>query len=163
MIFFDPYLPSGYEKVFNAERVRTLDEIFRRGDIISLHCRLNPETQHMVNDRTLGLVKPGTILINTARGGLVDLDAVGRALKDGRLAAAGLDVLETEPPTQPLPRLLQAYRDREQWLDGRLVITPHIAYYSEEAVQDRKIKCLETMRDVLLDGLQTNIVAPDAH
>ncbi|ORX38068.1 hypothetical protein BD324DRAFT_624382 [Kockovaella imperatae] len=158
VIFCDPYLPTGYEKVFEAERTRRPEEVFSRANIISLHCRLTPETRHMVNDQTLQLVQPGTILINTARGGLVDLDAVERALEDGRLSGAGLDVLETEPPMEPLPNLLKAYRAKAACLDGKLVITPHIAYYSEESLEDRKRNCLETMRDVLLDGLSTNVV-----
>ena len=140
-----------------------MDDLFRSADTISLHCSYSPQTYHIINDRALRLTKPGSILINAARAELVDLDAVESALRDGRLAAAGLDVLEDQEPfCEPLPNLIKAYRAKEEWLMGRLVITPHVAFYSPEAVADMRLKSAETMRDVLFDGLDTNVIDPSS-
>lgn len=80
----------------------------------------------------------GSILVNTARGEIVDIDAVYNVLKSGQLAGAGLDVLPAEPvPEGDLtPKLVTAYRNKEEWLAGRLVITPHSAFYSPESFDD---------------------------
>jgi C-terminal binding protein len=102
------------------------------------------------------------VVVNTARGPILDLDALERCLRDGHLAGAGLDVVPEEPPREPLPSLLRAYRAREEWLTGRLVVTPHIAFHTPEAWDDIRTKSAETMRDVLVEGLRTNVIAPDA-
>ena len=101
------------------------------------------------------------MLVNTARGELVDLEALYDALKDGNLTGAGLDVIQVEPPVEPLPRLLQAYRSNEPWVAGRVIITPHVAFYSKESVDDMRLKSATTMRDVLFDGLMTNHIDPE--
>ncbi len=98
--------------------------------------------------------------MNTARGQLVaSLDIIETALRSGRLAAAGLDVLPDEPP-KPHP-LLDAWRRREDWLDGRLVITPHVAFYADEAWIEQRSKACETVRLCLLEGRLRNIVTVD--
>jgi C-terminal binding protein len=104
------------------------------------------------------MMKMGSVLINTSRGKVVDLDAVEEALKEGRLGAAALDVLPEEPIPDPPHPLIKAYREGEEWLRGRLVITPHVAYYSSEAWDDIRSLSCKTMRDVLLDGLKTNVI-----
>jgi lactate dehydrogenase-like 2-hydroxyacid dehydrogenase len=91
----------------------------------------------------------------------VDLEALELALRNGQLAAAGIDVIESEPPKDPLPGLIKAYKDKEERLMGRLVITPHAAWYSPESLVDMRLKSAETMRDVLLDGLDTNCIDPN--
>jgi phosphoglycerate dehydrogenase-like enzyme len=101
-------------------------------------------------------------VVNTARGPILDLDALERCLRDGHLAGAGLDVVPEEPPREKLPSLLRAYRAREDWLAGRLVITPHIAFHTPEAWDDIRIKSAETMRDVLVEGLRTNVIPPES-
>jgi C-terminal binding protein len=95
-----------------------------------------------------------------ARGDLVDLVALELALRTGRLAAAGINVLEKEPPRGPASRFSQAYRAKEDWLMGRLVITHHTAWYSPESLVDMRIKSAETMRDVLFDGMETDVINP---
>ncbi len=102
-----------------AEHVglEALDELLERADYVSLHTPLTPETRHLINDRTLALMKPTAVLVNTARGGLVDESALLQALLAGRLAGAALDVTATEPlpPESPL------------WDAPSLVLTPHAA------------------------------------
>ena len=96
----------------------------RTSDVISLHLGLTPATRHLVDAAFLAAAKPGAVLVNTARGGLVDGAALLAALEAGRLAGAGLDVLETEPPDE-VGRRLAAH--------PRVVVTPHTAWYSEES------------------------------
>jgi len=109
-------LPADIEKT-------DLDELFHTADVISLHCPLTPDTQSLVNQHTLSLMKPSAILINTGRGPLVDEQAVAQALTTGRLAAYCADVLCEEPPQKGSPLL-----DCEN-----AFITPHIAWATREA------------------------------
>jgi D-3-phosphoglycerate dehydrogenase len=106
-------------------RAATLDEVLSEADIVSIHSPLTPATRHLIDERALRRMKPTAVLLNTARGPIIDEGALGRALSDGWIAGAGLDVLEQEPP-DPACRLLQ--------LDN-VVITPHIAAYSDEYLE----------------------------
>jgi C-terminal binding protein len=110
----------------------------------------------------LSLLPPGAVVINTARGPIIDLDALETLLHDGSIAGAGLDVLPVEPPEEPLPDLLRAYRSREPWLEGRLVITPHSAFHTPEAWEDIRRKSAETMASVLLTNDPQNVIAPES-
>jgi D-lactate dehydrogenase len=105
----------------------TPDDLLRRADIVSLHAPLTPETRHLMNAEVFAKMKPGAILINTARGGLVDTHALLEVLDSGHLRGAGLDVLEEEEQLSACGASL---------LEGRpnLIITPHMAYASHEAV-----------------------------
>jgi len=109
-------MPEGVEKM-------GWDEALREADVLSLHCPLTAETQHLMNAQTLSLMKPTAILINTGRGPLVDESAVAQALSDGRLRAYCADVLSVEPARADNP-LLKA---------PRCYLTPHIAWASREA------------------------------
>jgi glycerate dehydrogenase len=100
-----------------------LEELFRQSDVVSLHCPLTPETQHIINPRSLAWMKPTAILINTSRGPLVDEQALADALNSGRLAAAGLDVLAEEPPVGMNPLLAAK----------NCFVTPHIAWATRAA------------------------------
>ncbi len=106
-------------------RLVELETLFRQSDVLSLHAPLTPETHHLVNARTLSWMKPSALLINTARGGLVDEAALLQALTEGRLAGAGLDVLSVEPPPPDHP-LFRA---------PNCLITPHMAWATREARQ----------------------------
>ena len=109
-------LPQGVEII-------ALDEIFRRADVISLHCPLTPETQELINRERLALMKDSAFLINTSRGPLIDEEALAEALNSGRLAGAGLDVLSVEPPTSDNPLLTAK----------NCIVTPHIAWATKAA------------------------------
>lgn len=120
-----------------ADRVSFL-EVLRSSDVISLHCPLTDETRNLIGANELQQMKPGAILINTARGGLIDDHALLDALQSGRLAGAGIDVLRNEPP-----------RDGNPLLDvdlPNLIVTPHNAWASRQAMQ--------TLADQLIDNLE---------
>ncbi len=102
-------------------------------------------------------MKPGAILINTARGGLVDLDALEEALRADRIAAAALDVLPEEPP-DPAHPLFAALQADAPWLHGRLIVTPHAAFLSAEAIADMRRGAVATAAAYLRDGTLVNCV-----
>ncbi|OPH56605.1 glycerate dehydrogenase [Paenibacillus ferrarius] len=110
------------EPTSGIEWVQT-EELLRRADVVSLHCPLTPETTQLINAERIALMKPTAILLNTARGGLLNEDDVAQALNEGRLGGAGLDVLTVEPPSPDNP-LLHA---------RNVIITPHIAWATQEA------------------------------
>jgi C-terminal binding protein len=140
VVIYDPYQPAGLEKSLGVERVFQLDELLVQAQFLSLHCPLTPETHHIVNDHSIGLLPRGAYLINTARGGCVDLDAVLRGLDNGHLTAAGLDVVEGEP--------LNNERARNH---PRIVFTPHAAYYSVEGYVEMRRKGVEEIIRALRD------------
>lgn len=123
----------------------TLNELLSESDIISLHVPYNKHTHHLINSDNIKLIKPGAILINTARGGVVDLDALLYALDNKILAGAGLDVIEGEELIQEEKELLTNQKNPEKIAQlikehilikkDNVVFTPHIAFYSREALQ----------------------------
>ena len=163
VMFYDPNLPNGVELGVGIGRAATLEELLRASDVLSVHAPLTPETRGMLGLAQLSLLPKGAVLVNTARGPIVDVDAVATLLKRGHLAGVGLDVLPVEPPVAPEPELLRAFRAREPWTEGRLIITPHSAFYSPEAWQDIRVKSAETMRAALLGPKPQNVVPPDAY
>ena len=160
VVFFDPHRPSGSDLALGIERERTLEGLLARADVLSIHAPLTPDTRGLIGGRELALLPDGAVLVNTARGPIVDLDAVAEALHSGRLAGAGLDVVPVEPPVEPVPDLLRAYRAKEQWLEGRLIVTPHSAYHTPEAWADIRRKSAETMAAALSNQPQ-NVIAPE--
>lgn len=160
VIFYDPYLSEGHDLAVGYERVRTLEELLRRADIVSLHVPLSEQTKNMINAKTLAQMKANSILINIARGGLVDLAALEDALRSGRLEAAGLDVLSKEPPDASMP-LVGPWARREAWLKGRLVITPHAAFFSAAGYRDMRTFSAEILLAYLTGGTLRNNVNPD--
>ncbi len=122
VIFHDPYLPNGADKAVGITRVRTLDELLTQCDVLSLHCPLNDETRHLIAERELALLKPGAFVVNTARGGVIKKTAILAALYEGRIAGAGLDVIEDEP-----------LRSEEEAAAPNLIATCHAAFCSVES------------------------------
>jgi C-terminal binding protein len=117
----------------------------------------------MIGAAQLALLPQNAVLVSTARGTAIDIDALEAALRTGRLAGAGLDVLPVEPPVEPIPSLLGAYRAREDWTVGRLIVTPHSAYLSPEAARDIRVKSAETMRAALFSNRPQNVITPEMY
>lgn len=130
-------LPEGVKKM-------SLEEIFKNCDVVSLHCPLTPSTQEMVNAERLNLMKPNAILINTGRGPLINEQDLADALNEGKILAAGLDVLSTEPPLSTNP-LLSA---------RNCFITPHIAWATKEA----RIRLMRIAVNNLNEFMKGNII-----
>lgn len=106
----------------------TLDDLLAKADIISLHTPLTNETFHLINEEKLSLCKPNAVIINTARGNVIDMKALAKALQNGALAGAAIDVFEKEPPLPLDHPLFQA---------PNCIVVPHIAYATQEAFEDR--------------------------
>ena len=161
VVFYDPYLPNGVELALGIERAASLEDLLRQTDTLSIHAPLTPETRGMLGREQLALLLPEAVVVNDARGPIIDLDALADLLRDGHIAAAGLDVLPVEPPVEPIPELLRAYRAREKWLEGRLVITPHSAWLTPHSWEDTRRKSAETMRAALLTNRPQNVITPE--
>ncbi|MGE5616834.1 MAG: C-terminal binding protein [Bacillota bacterium] len=146
IIACDPYIPVA--DFPNDVRRVDREALFRESDIVSLHVPLNPETRGMVDARMFALMKPGSFLVNTARGGVVALDDLLSALDDGTLAGAGLDVLPKEPPADDDPLLG----------DPRVILSPHSAFYSVEGERELRRKAAQNLIDWALTGRPTYVV-----
>ena len=125
-----------------------LDELLSGCDVVSLHVPLNDGTRGLIGARELGLMKKTAFLINTARGPVVDSAALAKALSDGVIAGAGIDVFETEPP---IPR------DHPLFSAPNLVATPHVAFATKEALEKRAVIVFENLA-AWLDGAPENVV-----
>jgi C-terminal binding protein len=163
VVFYDPYRPNGTELALGIARAKSLEELLAQSDVLSVHTPLTPETTGLLGHRELSLLPRDAVVINTARGPTIDLDALEALLKNGHIAAAGLDVIPVEPPVPPIPSLLRAYRARESWLEGRLVVTPHSAFFTPDAWEDIRRKSAETMAAALLSNTPQNVISPDSY
>jgi D-3-phosphoglycerate dehydrogenase len=152
VLIYDPYKPAAEIKAAGCEPVSNLDAALPRADFVSIHCPKNPETVGMFNAARLARMKPTAYLINTARGGIIDEPALYDVLSSGKLAGAGLDVFEQEPP--PSGHSLFALPN--------VIMAPHVAGVTREAV-DRMSE--QTARNILsaLDGqpLRQNVINQD--
>ena len=148
--FFDPYLSTGVEKVFDYKRYYSLYDMISNCDIVSFHVPLTNETLYMVDNKFFTQIKKGSIILNTARGKIIKFNSLYDALKNNLVKAAGLDVLEHEPPDYNHP-LLSAWQKQEPWIKNRLIITPHAAFYNNESfVEMREKAAMEAKR--ILEG-----------
>ena len=163
VVFYDPYLPNGVELGLGIQRAATLEELLKQTDTLSVHAPLTPETHGMLGLKELALLPKGAVVVNTARGPIIDIDALVPLLRDGHLAGVGLDVVPVEPPVEPVPELIRAYRAREPWTIGRLIITPHSAFFTPQAWDDIRSKSAETMRAALLGPRAQNVIPPDSY
>jgi phosphoglycerate dehydrogenase-like enzyme len=120
--FYDPYVPNGVDKAVGVVRLRQMEQLLRVADILSLHCPLNPETRHLITERELRMMRAGAFIVNTARGAIIEKNALLNALREGRLAGAGLDVVEDEPLKTP-----------EEAATPNLIVTCHAAFCSVES------------------------------
>jgi D-3-phosphoglycerate dehydrogenase/C-terminal binding protein len=157
VVFHDPYKPDGYDRALGIRRVETLDELLTQSLVVSMHCPLTDETRHLIGAAAIASMPRGSYLVNTARGGVVDTRALPEALASGRLAGAGIDVLEQEPPPDDDP-LLRAWRDPSHAAHHRLILNPHAAFYSEEGLLDIRRKSAEACRRALSGLPPRNVV-----
>lgn len=155
--FYDPALPNGAELAFGFTRARTLVELLGLADVVTIHAPLTDETRAMINASAIAAMKPGSYLINTARGPICDTSALLEGLKSGKLAAVGLDVLPNEPATLNDP-LVAAWRANEPWIRGRMLLNPHAGFFSPDAFVDLRRKAIETAYYYLRDGKLANCV-----
>ena len=133
-IAYDPYLPESVFEEMGAKRAESADEIYAEADIISVNMLLNDETYHIIGKESIAKMKDGVIIVNTARGALLDLESVTEGLKSGKIGAAGIDVWEVEP----VPA------DAEILKDDNAIVSPHAAFNSIEANMDLRTKSLMT-------------------
>ena len=160
VIFYDPYVLDGKDQSVGFVRIESLEDLLREADVVSVHTPLTPETDCMINGQAISCMKKDAILITTARGRVVDLDAVTDALKTNRIAAAGLDVFPKEPP-DPEHMLFTALRNGEEWTVGRVVVTSHVAWFSPDGARDCREKAARTVINYLADGVLKNCVNVD--
>jgi glyoxylate reductase len=128
-------LPEAVERMFGARHVADLDRLMAKADILTLHCPLSEETRHMVDARRIALMKPGSSIVNTARGELIDQEALIAALQSGHLAGAGLDVYPDEPRVDP--RLIA---------HPNVMTLPHIGSATTEGREDSGHKVIANIR-----------------
>lgn len=152
IVAYDPYAPESLELPQGVGRRADLDELLALSDVVSLHCPLTDETRHIVDAQALSLMKPSAFLLNVSRGGLVDERALLEALDTGKLAGAGLDVFEDEPPRTDHPLIRHP----------RVLATPHVAWRSQEAAVELRRKAVDEAIRVL-QGKSPNsaVVTPE--
>jgi C-terminal binding protein len=145
--FYDPYVSAGYEKALAVCRFSDLNSLLEQSDIVTLHVPLTADTFHLIAAMELARMKPGSFLINTARGPMVHERALAEALRNGRLAGAALDVIEKEPSV-----------GEELRLQKKCLITPHCAFYSQQSLTELREKSAMIIRDVLNGKPARNVV-----
>ena len=146
---YDPGVPGFVMRADGVEPMESLGELFEQSDVVSLHCVLNDETRGMIGRDLLSKARPNMMLVNTARGALVDQEALLDALKEGRIAGAALDVYPKEPPGQ-----------LELFSLPNVVVTPHLGASTREAQLVVALSIAEQVRDCLLHGRIFGQVTP---
>jgi D-3-phosphoglycerate dehydrogenase len=142
IVAFDPYFED--RQSYGWVEFLPLEDVLGQADILSVHAPLNPETRHLLDSDQFGIMKKGVILVNTSRGGLISEEALIRALENGTVALAGLDVLESSDTEYGQSALLR--------FPERVFITPHMGWYSEESVRDLQRKTALNVYEMLTRG-----------
>ncbi len=132
---YDTYWDEAFARQHEIERVTGLDDILRRADVVTLHTNLTPETRHLINSGNIGLLKRGVVVVNCARGELVELKAIVEALKSKAILAYAADVLDQEPPPADYPLLGLP----------NVILTPHIGSRTHESVQRQATCAVENL------------------
>jgi len=147
VIAYDPVAETGPVPLVD------LDDLFERADVISLHAPLTETTRNIVSRERMEAMKPGSIVVNVSRGGLVDEAALAELLESGHLGGAGIDVFEEEPMALDHP-LLEA---------PRAILTPHVAWRNDDSARDYQVKAQEQAEMALAGREMTSTVNPDAY
>lgn len=148
---YDPYVEDDIFALLKIERKYELEDLLEDSDYISIHTPLTTETHHMIDAPALAKMKKHAIIVNTARGPIIDEEALCEALDAGTIAAAGIDVLATEPPAADYPLLAKP----------NALITPHVAWYSEESFEKDMIDGMDELERVLKGRRPRFIVNPE--
>jgi D-3-phosphoglycerate dehydrogenase len=151
IVVHDPYLNEDSFPAGQAPKFVSFDELLATADFVSVHTPLTTDTRHLVGEPELERMKPSAFLINTCRGPVIDEYALARALDDGKLAGAGIDVLEGEPP--PADHPIRSAKN--------VVITPHTAFYSEESLEELQRRTAQCAADVLRGKIPENVYNSD--
>jgi D-3-phosphoglycerate dehydrogenase / 2-oxoglutarate reductase len=149
VLAYDPYASTAV--LDPAVTIVELPELLRESDVVSLHAPLTPETQGLIGTEALAQIKPGAVLVNCGRGGLLDLDAAHEALRAGRLSGVGLDVYEPEPPD-----------DHPLFHHPDVVLTPHVTGLSQRARRLTFQQLADGMVDVLSGRRPAHVANPEA-
>jgi D-3-phosphoglycerate dehydrogenase len=144
VIAYDPYLKENPEGI----QLKDFDAVLRESDFISIHCPLNDSTRHLIGEKEFKKMEKKPVLINTSRGPIIDEEALIRALKEGLVAGAGLDVLEKEPPDSANPMLAM----------DNVILSPHVGFYSEESISELKRRTAKNVLDVLTGKWPASVV-----
>ncbi|MSU40526.1 MAG: C-terminal binding protein [Pedosphaera sp.] len=147
VVFYDPYLPNGVHKAVGIERAASLPELLKQCDVLSLHCPLSAATRHLIAEKELALLKPTAYVVNTARGAIIKKTAILRALREGRIAGAGLDVIEDEP-----------LRTAEEAATPNLIATCHAAFCSVEGMIEMRSTSARIAKAAALGQPLENVV-----
>ncbi|MFT4242023.1 MAG: C-terminal binding protein [Acidovorax sp.] len=140
VVFYDPYVQSGIEKTFGVRRADTLIELLESVDYISIHASLTETSHHLIGPKEFERIKKGALIVNTARGSIIDKTSLTHALEAGTIAMAGLDVIEGEP-----------FVSDNLKVASNIILTAHSAFYSEEAFQEMREKSAR-MANLILAG-----------
>ncbi len=147
-VAYDPYLSPSRARSLQVELFEDLDQVLAQSDFVTMHMPLTAETKHIINAERISKMKRGARIVNCARGGLIDEQALFEALKSGQIAAAALDVYEAEPPPSDFPLRSLA----------NVVFTPHLGASTAEAQESVGIEIAEAIRSILLEGVIRNAV-----
>jgi len=150
LVACDPYVPDGVFAALGIQRLG-LDDVCKTADMLTIHALLNSETRGIVCEQTLRLMKRSAVIVNTARGGLIKTDDLVRAIREGGIAGAALDVIEPEPlpPDHPIRSL------------PRVLITPHAAWYSEDAEPELRRMAARTIVQALQGERPATLLNPE--
>ena len=149
MVACDPLLATG--QAVDGVEIVSFEEVLERSEFVTVHTPLTPETEGMIGAEELAMMKPGSIIVNCARGGIIDEEALARALASGHLAGAGLDVLSKAPPPRDHPLLnLQ-----------NVIVTPHTAFFSQASTIELERRTAEEAVRVLNGEMPENLVNPE--
>ena len=152
VIFYDPHVPAGTDKALGIRRVASARALAEASDCVTIHCDLNASSRGLVDAAFLKAMRPGSYVVNTARGGIVDERALRLLLESGHIAGAGIDVHEVEPYTGDDPRVQPLARA------PNCICTPHTAFFSEEAFVEMRSMAAESAADALAGVPLANVV-----
>lgn len=148
VLVYDPYVSKDNVRLLEATPVDDLDQLLKESDFVSLHVPLNESTKNMIGERELSLMKKSAFLINTSRGGLVDEEALVKALKEGRIAGAALDVFSEEPPNPNSP-LFKC---------PNLITTAHIGAHTKESILRMNMMAAQSVVDFFKGNIPKYVV-----